>query len=450
MVGLAVGDSLGYPVEGWTGEQIRERYGRIRDFVESPTEPPDRWRLPGLHSDDTQQALILADTLIETGHIDPDLICQKFLDMAEGPPHLSLGAHRGPGRNFRYTIQALEDGASWSHGSRHTAGVGASMRVAPVGLALGIDDAAVRNNTAVQALITHNDPRAVAASFLVAYAIGHLAWLPPQPFVPEAFLQEVIHFVRRSEEWLIEAHGQRLARECRSLLHHMSMAIQGISGRLDHNPSDVLPGIATRASELAGYTIEHPCRGFAPAGVVSAFYFFLHFRGDYETALEEAINWGGDTDTVGAILGALCGAHQGISAIPTRWTDRLRGRDLVLSRARALAGDHEARETMPNLAELELEWTLEEDRLRREHTGRPPIDCSDWVRQIVVRKIPPQVDRDGSERGGYSDGRDGRDGRGGGGFDRGPSSSPNGGASSPGSRRHGSRPRRGGRGAPRY
>ena len=136
MVGLAVGDSLGYPVEGWTGEQIRSRYGRIRDFVEAPIEPPERWRLPGLHSDDTQQALVIADTLIEAGHADPDMICQKFLDMAEGPPHLTLGAHRGAGRNFRYTIQSLREGASWSQGSRHTAGVGASMRVAPVGLAL--------------------------------------------------------------------------------------------------------------------------------------------------------------------------------------------------------------------------------------------------------------------------------------------------------------------------
>jgi hypothetical protein len=277
------------------------------------------------------------------------------------------------------------------------------MRVAPVGLALGIDDAALRTNTAVQALITHNDPRAVAASFLVAYTVGHLAWLPPSPFTPEAFLQEALHFVRRSEAWLIEAHGRRLARECRSILHHMSMAIQGISGQVDRSPADVLPGIATRASELAGYPIEHPCRGFAPAGVVSAFYFFLHFRGDYEAAIEEAINWGGDADTVGAILGAMCGAQHGLAAIPARWTDRLRGRDLVVSRARALAGDGAARDARPNLADSELEWTLEEDRIRRERTGQPPIDSRGWVRPIVVRQVPPPEEPDDSDRGGERD-----------------------------------------------
>lgn len=398
MVGLAVGDSLGYPVEGWTGDQIRSRYGRIRDFVESPVDPPERWRLPGLHSDDTQQALVIADTLIEAGHADPDVICQKFLDMAEGPPHLPLGAHRGAGRNFRYTIQSLREGASWSHASRHTAGVGASMRVAPVGLALGIDDAALRTNTAIQALITHNDPRAVAAAFLVAYTVGHLAWLPPSPFAPEAFLQEALRFVRRSEDWLIESHGRRLSRDCRSVLHQMSAAIEGISGQVDRSPAEVLPGIAARASELAGYMIEHPCRGFAPAGVVAAFYFFLHFRGDYGSAMEEAINWGGDTDTVGAILGAMCGAQHGLAAIPTRWTDRLRGCDLVASRARALAGDKVARAERADLPDSELAWTLEEDRLRRESTGQPPVDHSEWVRPIIVRRVPPPDVRDEPER----------------------------------------------------
>lgn len=409
MAGLAVGDSLGYPVEGWSRDQIAALYGRITDYVESPIEPPERWRLAGLHSDDTQQALAVADVLISEGRADPDALCQKFLEMAEGPPHLPLGAHRGAGRNFRYTIQSLREGATWNGGSRHTAGVGASMRVAPVGLCLGIDDAAVRTSVALQALVTHNDPRAIAAAFLVANAVGRLAWIPPTVLASEPFLQESIHFVRRSEEWLIEAHGRHLARDCRPLLHQFSEALSGISGQSDRDPESVLPGIAERASQLAGYTIEHPCRGFAPAAVVSAFYFFLHFHGDYEPALEEAINWGGDTDTVGAILGAMCGAYQGIASIPARWKDRLRALDLVLSRGRALAGDRASFEAMGSLAEIELRWTLEEDQLRREKTGQPPVDLAGWVRRVVVRQIPPREPRsddgDFESSRGYGSGR---------------------------------------------
>jgi len=400
IAGLAVGDALGYPVEGWTGEKIAGRFGRITDFVEPPLDPPERWRIPGLHSDDTQLALIIAETLIEERRADPDAICQKFLEMAEGPPHLALGAHRGAGRNFRYTIQSLRNGASWNGASQHSAGVGASMRVAPVGLVFGIDDAAVRTNTALQALTTHNDPRAVAASLLVAHVVGRLAWTPPNPFQPELFLTEEIQFVRRSEAWLFETHSRHLARGSRPILNHMSSALAGLTGSIDKAPDAVLPGIAERATELAGYTIEHPCRGFAPAGVVSAFYFFLHFKGDFEKALTEAVNWGGDTDTVGSILGALCGTCHGLEAIPGRWLDALRGRDLVLSHARALAGDRSAIESEPDMAEVELAWTLEEDRTRREKTGQPAVDSSDWVRRGVARVPPerPPRERDDRER----------------------------------------------------
>ena len=52
---LAVGDVLGCPVEGMTFGDIREKYGEIQGLLRPPFSR--HWRLPGLHSDDTQQAL---------------------------------------------------------------------------------------------------------------------------------------------------------------------------------------------------------------------------------------------------------------------------------------------------------------------------------------------------------------------------------------------------------
>jgi hypothetical protein len=79
----------------------------------------------------------------------------------------------------------------------------------------------------------------------------------------------------------------------------------------------------------------------------------------------------------------------------------LRGRDLVLSRAHALAGDRSKMEAMQSLPEIELAWTLEEDATRREKTGQPPVEPSGWVRRVVVRQIPerPRFDEEGAEAG---------------------------------------------------
>ena len=48
-----------------------------------------------------------------------------------------------------------------------------------------------------------------------------------------------------------------------------------------------------------------------------------------ESAIVEAVNLGGDADTVGAVCGALAGAYYGKEAIPLRWLETLSGRDEI-------------------------------------------------------------------------------------------------------------------------
>jgi poly(ADP-ribose) glycohydrolase ARH3 len=65
-----------------------------------------------------------------------------------------------------------------------------------------------------------------------------------------------------------------------------------------------------------------------------AFWCFSSFEDDAETAVIRAVNMGGDSDTIGAMTGALAGAYSGISSWPVRWVTRLengpKGRDYVL------------------------------------------------------------------------------------------------------------------------
>ncbi len=55
-----------------------------------------------------------------------------------------------------------------------------------------------------------------------------------------------------------------------------------------------------------------------------------------------AVGFGGDTDTIGAMAGALAGALHGRSWIPPRWYDNIEngpgGRDEMVRVARRLAG----------------------------------------------------------------------------------------------------------------
>src|SRR5439155_7556659 len=112
LLGLAVGDALGAPLEGLSSQQIKSHYGRVRNYVDGVQawkRKPYRWRLRGLYTDDTQQAMALCDILLEHGRIDPERLAELYLSLAT-PKGAFAGAHRGLGRSFRQVLGALERG----------------------------------------------------------------------------------------------------------------------------------------------------------------------------------------------------------------------------------------------------------------------------------------------------------------------------------------------------
>jgi len=88
-----------------------------------------------LYSDDTQQALVLSDVLLEYGRIDPHRVADYYLRLGQ-PKGSYLGAHRGVGRSFRQVVAELERGTSPWEAGQESAGIGAAMRIAPVALLL--------------------------------------------------------------------------------------------------------------------------------------------------------------------------------------------------------------------------------------------------------------------------------------------------------------------------
>ena len=75
----------------------------------------------------------------------------------------------------------------------------------------------------------------------------------------------------------------------------------------------------------------------APESVPPAIGAFL-WSGDAEQAVTLAVSLGGDTDTIGAMTGAICGGYWGVEALPPRWVQALengaQGRDYTLELCR--------------------------------------------------------------------------------------------------------------------
>ncbi len=312
LLGLAVGDALGAPLEGLTTQQIKTHYGRVKNYVDGVQawkRKPYRWRLRGLYSDDTQQALALCDVLIDHRRIEPQRLAELYLALAT-PKGSFVGGHRGIGRTFRQVLIDLERGVPPRRSGQKTAGIGAAMRIAPVPLYFDDDRDAMFESAMAASIMTHRDVRSLSGALLVAHAVRRLVTGEPRD---PGLLLWVAADVARDEERIAEEYGDVVIsydRHARAL----SRASAHVESILDLSRERALSALVEEANRHGAQpACERPTMGFPPACIPTCLY-LLFTTDSFEEALTDVINLGGDADTAGAILGAL-------GCVLRNWTD---------------------------------------------------------------------------------------------------------------------------------
>jgi ADP-ribosylglycohydrolase len=255
----------------------------------------------GQYSDDTQLARELLISVREAGGWNPAAFAARIADL------FRTGADVGAGQGTRGAAQRLLAGASWRESGAPPpyAGNGSAMRAAPLGLLFAGDPAALRAAAREQSRITHLDPRCTAGAVAVAGAA--LLTTAPGPLDPRAVL-------RRLTVW-VEAEDASVAR-----------AVAGIEGWLTLEPSDAAARLRAEGLDPGHISSWLGISAFVTPSVAWSLYAFLRTPDDYWATVCTAVAVGGDTDTMGAIAGALAGARLGPDALPpdllARLTDR--------------------------------------------------------------------------------------------------------------------------------
>jgi ADP-ribosylglycohydrolase/transcriptional regulator with XRE-family HTH domain len=285
MVGTAVGDALGAAVEGRPPRVIRTRYGRVTDYA----------RPTGFVTDDTEMALCIAESIADRGQLDPDDLADRFRAWSR--------VGRGMGMATYSATSRLADGVPWYAAGTKSAGNGAAMRAAPIGLYQPVDLTRLRSAAATSAVITHNDPTAVAATIVVAFIVAHLLHTEPGTFDAAALRDGIDNVLTGVEDpALRERRDSRSQVTLRQRIHD----VFDLQGRdltevfaLTYNGAFVLESL--------------------PASIAA----FLATPEDPEEIIIGAVNGGYDADTVGAVAGAFAGAYHGVSGLPDRWVDHI-------------------------------------------------------------------------------------------------------------------------------
>lgn len=358
LLGLAVGDALGAPLEGLSSQQIKSHYGRVKNYVDGVQawkRKPYRWRLRGLYTDDTQQALALCDVLLEHGRADQERLAELYMSLAT-PKGAFVGAHRGIGRSFRQVLAALERGVPAHQAGQSGAGIGAAMRIAPVPLFFGQDTDGLFESAISASLITHRDIRSLSGALAVAHAIRRL--IAGEPRDPSLLLWIASDLVK-DEDRIAADHGETVIK-IREHARCLPRAIAHAESVLDQPRDRALNALVDEANRHgAEPSCRKPTQGFPPACIPTCLYLLLT-TDSFEEAISDVINLGGDADTAGAILGAMAGAYYGVDGIPKRWLDGLQNREGIEARAVALARGSSDGLDIPDLVATERELTRRE------------------------------------------------------------------------------------------
>ena len=299
LAGLALGDALGMPTQAMSPEQIRAVYGTITGLVDGDASQPYAPGMPaGSTTDDTYQALTLASFLgrgegssaggvtLELGGFARELLNWEEWMKAQGSLDLL-----GPSSKAALERVRLGEDPLRVRGMGTTNG--AAMRVTPVGIAVSTDDPEVFADSVWSTCqLTHATHQGFQSAALVAAAVSFgIDWDTPSPSDMTALLWKALTYVDSLPErgaWTPDPDVVAATRRA------MQLVANPVSSSLEHLIEQVGTSVASaHAIPMA---------------------FALLARDPSPRALLDAANIGGDTDTIGAIAGAILGGLLGVEA----------------------------------------------------------------------------------------------------------------------------------------
>ena len=325
LVGGAIGDALGYPVEFiYSYKGIQSRYGE-RGITRLDTKGEQNSK--AAVSDDTQMTLFTANGLLNAPKLGVEpkyAICRAYLEWLEtqsgnrkGMAECwirdlpELNQRRAPGTTCISALQDIRRGLDPINNSK---GCGGVMRVAPIALyavcnnRMSITDADRLAGDAAE--ITHQHPLGFISAALMVHVIYRLAQDEnPTRSSMKDYITEGVEAMRE----LYGGHYNDVERMA-------ELAERAIF--LSSNEDSDLENIKRLGEGWVG-----------EEALAIGLYCALKYLDNFEEAMIASVNHGGDSDSTGAVTGNILGAAIGYDAIPQFYKDDVELLDVILHMA---------------------------------------------------------------------------------------------------------------------
>ena len=260
LIGLAIGDALGEPFEGYDASQISEIW-KNNDFFKDPE-----------ITDDTILTILVAESIIEQKGVFRKEIAKKIIQNED--------KLRRIGPTTSNAIRMLKEDINFK--SYRGTTNGAAMRASPIGLFCSTK---IIEKTAEASKVTHGTDVAISGACCISLAIDAAI----KNLDKEFCIKACIKGAREGRKFGVQTDFPKIE----------SLIEDALSMSLKELPEKIGVGIQTHESVTSA---------------ISVFYNTKNFK----EAVLSAVRLGGDTDTIASMVGAISGAFY--KEVPKNWS----------------------------------------------------------------------------------------------------------------------------------
>jgi ADP-ribosylglycohydrolase len=303
LIGGAIGDALGWPVEFLRLEEIKQKFGQrgITDLVRAKSNLVEI-------TDDTQMTIFTAEGLLRAenrrrnmGSVDiPTIVHRSYLRwlntqgiendvQRDGWIYQIGGLHsrRAPGNTCLEALKSKKVGTTTEH-INNSKGCGGVMRTAPIGLFFEKTKAFRLGSEC--AAITHGHPSGYLSAGVLSYLISALI--------------EGVELETAVKMAVDELKGYPSHDECSQIIEKAMRLAQSS-----------IPDLQAIESLGEGWVGEE--------ALAISIYCAVKYQNDFEKAVIVSVNHNGDSDSTGALTGNILGANLGINTLPEKWVKQV-------------------------------------------------------------------------------------------------------------------------------
>lgn len=303
LVGSALGDAMGTATEMMTFEKIEEMFGWIGGLVPTGDSADSARFSPGnpagVYSDDTRLKHLTCEAILRKGgRITADDLAAVWLEMM-------AGWYYTPVVNSYHKVFA-GDARPREAGRGSMASNSSAMSISPIGIVNACDPGQAAQDAYDVAGLVH-EGYARDAACAVASAVA-------SAFVPSATVDSILH-----DATAFLYQRSQITTRIHQALELAAGANDYLEFRRKYYELMLLPwpqsGLGSDSPPPPGFYDTAEPRETVPVALA----IFRLSNGDWRKSVEFAANFGRDSDTIGAIVGAIAGAYDGTKSIPQEW-----------------------------------------------------------------------------------------------------------------------------------